>query len=198
MRWRSSPPGRIAAHDYRQSGVSCSSKVRTLRKIWLRDLLQAATANPDEVSVHAPADTRRNRDPKNPTPCFSSPPPTQCSPPAPVPAAESLERYVQTDEGTRSDRPTVSMRVQQAFAISAGVKLRVIVGSGQIQWTNGPPDLPRTLPLTFEKGMTFTQGKSKSTVVREFPFYTPAESKTFSFKTLRCAGYRRGPGRKLF
>ncbi|MEM6778412.1 MAG: ribonuclease Y [Planctomycetota bacterium] len=95
-----------------------------------------------------------------------------CSASRPGARRESLERYVKRMEELES----IAHRfdgVQQAFAISAGRELRVIVGSHQISDERAAA-ICRNIATTFEKELTYP-GEIKVTVVREARFTTTAK-----------------------
>ena len=95
-----------------------------------------------------------------------------CSASRPGARRESLERYVKRMEELES----IAHRfdgVQQAFAISAGRELRVIVGSGQISDERAAA-ICRDIAQTFEKELTYP-GEIKVTVVRESRFTNTAK-----------------------
>jgi len=95
-----------------------------------------------------------------------------CSASRPGARRESLERYVKRME----ELEAIAQRfdgVQQAFAISAGRELRVIVGSGQISDERAAA-ICRDIALTFEKELTYP-GEIKVTVVRESRFTSTAK-----------------------
>ncbi|TWT98909.1 ribonuclease Y [Neorhodopirellula pilleata] len=95
-----------------------------------------------------------------------------CSASRPGARRESLERYVKRMEELES----IAMRfdgVQQAYAISAGRELRVIVGSGQIS-DERAATICRDIAQTFEKELTYP-GEIKVTVVRESRFTSTAK-----------------------
>lgn len=90
-----------------------------------------------------------------------------CSASRPGARRESLERYVKRME----ELEAIAHRfdgVQQAFAISAGRELRVVVGSQQIT-DERAATISRDIAKTFEKELTYP-GEIKVTVVREARF----------------------------
>ena len=95
-----------------------------------------------------------------------------CSASRPGARRESLERYVKRMEELES----IALRfdgVQQAYAISAGRELRVVVGSGQIS-DERAATICRDIAQTFEKELTYP-GEIKVTVVRESRFTSTAK-----------------------
>lgn len=95
-----------------------------------------------------------------------------CSASRPGARRESLERYVKRMEELES----IAHRfdgVQQAYAISAGREIRVIVGSGQIS-DEKAATICRDIALCFEKELTYP-GEIKVTVVREARFTSTAK-----------------------
>ncbi|MFG0288186.1 MAG: ribonuclease Y [Rhodopirellula sp. JB044] len=95
-----------------------------------------------------------------------------CSASRPGARRESLERYVKRME----ELEAIAHRfdgVQQAYAISAGRELRVIVGSGQISDERAAA-ICRDIAQCFEKELTYP-GEIKVTVVRESRFTSTAK-----------------------
>ncbi|SMP40429.1 ribonucrease Y [Neorhodopirellula lusitana] len=95
-----------------------------------------------------------------------------CSAGRPGARRESLERYVKRMEELES----IANRfdgVQQAYAISAGRELRVIVSSGQISDERAAA-ICRDIAAAFEKELTYP-GEIKVTVVREARFVSTAK-----------------------
>lgn len=95
-----------------------------------------------------------------------------CSASRPGARRESLERYVKRMEELES----IAHRfdgVQQAFAISAGREMRVIVGSQKISDERAAA-ICRDIATTFEKELTYP-GEIKVTVVRETRFTETAK-----------------------
>ncbi|WP_146393583.1 ribonuclease Y [Allorhodopirellula solitaria] len=95
-----------------------------------------------------------------------------CSASRPGARRESLERYVKRMEELES----IAHRfdgVQQAYAISAGREIRVIVSSGDINDERAAA-ICRDISLTFEKELTYP-GEIKVTVVREARFTSTAK-----------------------
>ncbi len=95
-----------------------------------------------------------------------------CSASRPGARRESLERYVKRME----ELETIAHRfdgVQQAYAISAGREVRVIVSSGQIS-DECAATICRDIALCFEKELTYP-GEIKVTVVREARFTSTAK-----------------------
>ncbi|KLU04009.1 Hydrolase (HAD superfamily) [Rhodopirellula islandica] len=95
-----------------------------------------------------------------------------CSASRPGARRESLERYVKRMEELES----IAQRfdgVQQAYAISAGRELRVMVGSQQVSDERAAA-ICRDIASTFEKELTYP-GEIKVTVVREARFTNTAK-----------------------
>ncbi len=95
-----------------------------------------------------------------------------CSASRPGARRESLERYVKRMEELES----IAHRfdgVQQAYAISAGREVRVIVSSGKIS-DESAATICRDIALCFEKELTYP-GEIKVTVVREARFTSTAK-----------------------
>jgi ribonuclease Y len=95
-----------------------------------------------------------------------------CSASRPGARRESLERYVKRME----ELEAIAHRfegVQQAYAISAGRELRVIVSSGQISDERAAA-ICRDIAQCFEKELTYP-GEIKVTVVRESRFTSTAK-----------------------
>ena len=95
-----------------------------------------------------------------------------CSASRPGARRESLERYIKRMEELES----IAHRfdgVEQAFAISAGRELRVLVGASQISDERAAA-ICRDIAKTFEKELTYP-GEIKVTVVRESRFIQTAK-----------------------
>ncbi len=95
-----------------------------------------------------------------------------CSASRPGARRESLERYIKRMEELES----IARRfdgVQQAYAISAGREIRVIVASGEISDEHAAT-ICRDIALCFEKELTYP-GEIKVTVVRESRFTSTAK-----------------------
>lgn len=95
-----------------------------------------------------------------------------CSASRPGARRESLERYIKRME----ELEAIALRfdgVQQAYAISAGRELRVIVGSDQISDERAAA-ICRDIAQCFEKELTYP-GEIKVTVVREARFISTAK-----------------------